>query len=315
MTLRIVVLDAGTFYGHPSFQKSLQDLGDLEIYESTQESLVKERISNAAIVVTNKVVLDEELIKNANILKLVCVTATGMNNIDLLAAKEKGIIVKNAKGYSTDSVAQTTFAMAFQLTMNLARHYQYVQSDYHNNQFFTHLLPSFSELNGKTWGIIGLGAIGKKVAEIALAFGCKVIYHSPSGQNLNTNYKHLPLTDLLSQSDYISIHTPLNKHTNNLLTYNNLNLCKSTCILINVARGGIIEEEGLRQVIDEGLIAGVATDVYSVEPILKENPLLSVKNKERLLLTPHIAWGSLEARQKLMDITRQNIVDYLKSGG
>ena len=314
MAQRIVVLDAGTFYGHPLFQDSLRDLGELEVYDFTNKSQVKERIANANIVLTNKVVLDKEIIENGNHLKLICVTATGMNNIDLDATNKKGIIVKNAKGYSTDSVAQMTFAMAFQLTMNFKKYQDYVLSDYKNNQFFTHLSPAFCELKGKTWGIIGLGAIGKKVAEIGTAFGCKIIYHSPSGENLKTAYHHRSLIELLAESDFISIHTPLNKFTNNLLHYNNLKLCKSSCILINVARGGIVDEEGLRKVIDEGLIAGAATDVYSVEPIIDKNPLLSVKNKDRILLTPHIAWGSLEARQKLMDITRENIIEYLKTG-
>ncbi|MBC7390841.1 MAG: D-2-hydroxyacid dehydrogenase [Opitutaceae bacterium] len=314
MYQRIVVLDSGTFYGHPSFQESLQGLGELEIYDFTDKSQVKDRIANANIVLTNKVVIGRDTIENSVLLKLICVTATGMNNIDLKAASEKGVIVKNAKGYSTDSVAQMTFAMAFQLTMNLKRHNDYAQSNYKNNHFFTHLSPSFSELKGKTWGIIGLGTIGKKVAEIATVFGCKAVYHSPSGMNLNTNYDHLTLSELLKESDYISIHTPLNEFTNNLLNYNNLKLCKSTCILINVARGGIVDEEGLSKALNEELIAGAATDVFSIEPILAENPLLSIKNKDRILLTPHIAWGSLEARQNLMNITRENIIEYLKTG-
>ena len=314
MLKKIVILDAGTFYGHPTFEESLASLGDLKVYQSTTNQEIGERIKNANIVLTNKVVLDKVMIQNANKLELVCVMATGTNNIDLEAAKERNIVVKNAKGYSTNSVAQTTFAMALQLIMNLKSHHDYVNNGYKSNPFFTHLEPGFSELSGKTWGIIGLGTIGKKVAEIAEAFGCNLIYHSPSGKNLEANYVHKSLIDLLKESDFISVHTPLNENSHNLLNYNNLKFSKSSCILINVARGGIIDESGLKQILDEDLIFGAASDVYSLEPILPDNPLLTVRNKHKLLLTPHIAWGSKEARQKLMDMTRQNIVEYLNSG-
>lgn len=310
---KIVFLDAGTFYGQPVLDKILQSYGHVTLFEQTRPEEVLPRISDADIVLTNKVVIGESILMHCSDLKLICVTATGTNNIDLEAAKKRNIQVKNAAGYSTHSVAQTTLAMVLHLVMRLHARRSFVENSYPQHPFFTHLQPGFQEINGKTWGIIGMGAIGSQVAKIANALGAKVVYHSPSGRQKTTEYSHLTLLELLSSSDIISIHSPLNEFTKNLIGQKELAMCKPTALLINVARGGIVEELALAKALDNDELGGAGVDVYSVEPIQPENPLLLLKKKEKLLLTPHIAWGSYEARQKLMEITCRNIEEFLKS--
>ena len=311
--MKIVFLDAGTFYGSPDISTLLAQYGQITLHDNTLHSKIISRISDAEIVLTNKVVLDEEVFKSCPNLKLVCVTATGTNNIDHQAAAKYGITIKNAAGYSTNSVAQTTLAMVLNLMMRLEEHQKFVTTTYASHPFFTNLHPGFSEINGKKWGIIGLGTIGKQVAKIATAMGAIVQYHSPSGRIQETEFEHLSLQALLSSSDIISIHSPLNEFTKNLIGQKELALCKPNSILINVARGGIVDEQALASALETNTIAGAAVDVFQSEPISANNPLLHLANKNKLLLTPHIAWGSIEARQKLMEITCQNIESYLSS--
>lgn len=310
---KLVFLDAGTFYGHPNLGDLLTKYGEIDIYENTLQAEVVERIKEAEIVLTNKVVLDRNVFKNCPNLKLVCVTATGTNNIDHEAAHDYGVLVKNAAGYSTHSVAQTTLAMALHLLMQLDTHQRFVDNQYDTHPFFTNLHPGFSEIHGKKWGIIGLGNIGSQVAKIVSTMGAEVAYHSPSGRNLKNQYPHYPLAELLAISDIVSVHTPLNEYTKNLIGQKELAFCKPSAIIINVARGGIIDEAALAESLDSNIIAGAAVDVFSMEPIQKTNPLLHIKNRSRLILTPHIAWGSFEAREKLMAITCQNIESYLQT--
>lgn len=309
--MKIVFLDAGTFYGSPDISTLLAKYGQVKVYNNTIHSEIISRINDAEIVLSNKVVLGEDVFKNCPKLKLVCVTATGTNNIDHQAAAKYGITIKNAAGYSTDSVAQTTLAMVLNLMMRLEDHQKFVTTSYAAHAFFTNLLPGFSEINGKNWGIIGLGTIGKQVAKIATAMGASVQYHSPSGRVQESEFAHLSLHDLLLSSDIISIHSPLNEFTKNLIGQKELALCKPTSILVNVARGGIVDEQALASALDANTIAAAAVDVFQSEPISANNPLLHLTNKHRLLLTPHIAWGSIEARKKLMEITCQNIEAYL----
>jgi lactate dehydrogenase-like 2-hydroxyacid dehydrogenase len=226
--------------------------------------------------------------------------------MDLEYAKQKGIIVKNVAGYSTNAVAQVTFAFVLEI-MNKVRYFNdYVNNEYSDSDIFTHII-NWNELNGKKWGIIGLGAIGKKVAEIATAFGCEVSYYSTSGKNSNLDYQKVELNELLKNSDIISIHAPLNQDTENLLNKNNLHLIKKGAMLLNLGRGGIVHEKDLADIIDEkGFFAGF--DVFTKEPIDKENPLLKCKN---ILLTPHIAWASVEAREKLVQLAYGNISSLL----
>jgi len=290
----------------------LASLGTLVVHESTSPEETASRIQESEIVLTNKVVIDRALMTEAKKLKLICVTATGMNNIDLEAAKALGIAVKNVAGYSTRSVAQHTFATALYLIEHLPYYDQAVKSKAWSKQaLFTDVSRPYFEIAGKSWGIIGLGSIGKEVAKIAEAFGAHVSYHSVSGHT-SQPYPHKSLEALLSSSDILSIHAPLNAQTHNLLNQSNLPLLKEGSILLNMGRGGIVNESDLAAELNHrALYAGL--DVSSQEPIEPDHPLLQLTHPERLLLTPHIAWASIEARQKLLEGVVENIETFLKS--
>jgi glycerate dehydrogenase len=235
-----------------------------------------------------------------------------MNNVDLKYAASKAIVVKNVAGYSTESVVQHTFSMLFYLMNRLAYYNNYVQSgQYAQSKLFTHLGRTFYELSGKKFGIIGLGTIGKRVAEVATAFGADVMYFSTSGKNLNNSYRHARLEELLSTSDVISIHCPLTDNTRNLLDLPHLKRMKKDAMLINTGRGGIVNEEALAYVIDHDLIGGAGLDVLSKEPPDTDNPLLHVQNNEKLIITPHIAWATAEARSRLIRGVILNIQTYI----
>lgn len=303
---KIVILDGKTL-GNVDYKK-LKEFGQIEYYDTTKAEEVVERIKDASIILTNKVVLNEDNLKDAKNLELICETATGFNNIDIEYAKKKNIAVTNVAGYSTPTVAQHTFATALSLYNKIAYYDNYVKSgEYANSDIFTNLAMPFNDLEGKTWGIVGLGHIGKKVAKIADAFGCKVVYYSTSGRNNNPDYERVDLETLLKECDVISIHAPLNDATQGLFNYENLCKMKESSILINMGRGPIVVDEDLARAIDEEKIAGAALDVFTVEPIKASNPLLAVEKKERLVLTPHIAWASVEARNRLFNDLIENI--------
>jgi len=303
--VKIVLLDALTF-GETSLA-AFDELGDVEVYQTTTLQQTQERITNAEVIVTNKVVITKEHMQAVKDLKLICVAATGMNNVDLEAAKELGIEVKNVAGYSTDSVIQHTFSMLFYL-IGHSRYYDEVTKDksYSKSGLFTDVSKPFFEVKGKRWGIIGLGAIGRGVATIAKAFGAEVFYYSTSGVNRNEEFQRTTLEDMLQNCDIISIHAPLNEKTQNLLDYEQLLTCKEGAVILNLGRGGIINEEAVAKIIDEKNLS-FGLDVFTKEPLVETSPLLSVKNKERLYLTPHIAWTSIEAREKLIALVVQNI--------
>ncbi|EQB40205.1 hypothetical protein M947_02405 [Sulfurimonas hongkongensis] len=305
--MKIVILDALTF-GDSDLSK-FKSLGEVEVYETTNREQTNSRITNATVIVTNKVVIDDELMSKATDLKLICIAATGMNNIDLEAAASRNIEVKNVAGYSTDSVVQHTFSMLFYLLGHSRYYDEYVKDgSYTKSAIFTHLPKPFFELKGKKWGIIGLGTIGRGVANIASAFGAKMCYHSTSGKNITRDYLHVELKTLLETCDVISIHAPLNEQTKNLLSYNELSLCKDKAVILNLGRGGIIDEDAVARVVDEReLYFGL--DVLEQEPMKQNHPFLSVKNRDRLYITPHIAWASSEAREKLIELVVKNITD------
>lgn len=286
-------------------------LGNTRTFKYTNTNERLKNIGNADVIVTNKVIIDREIIDNSPNLKLICLTATGMNNVDLPYAKEKGVEVRNVAGYSTHSVAQHTFAMLFHLISKLSYYDAYVKSGtYSQSNIFSHIGPTFNELHNKTWGIIGLGTIGRKVAEIAQAFGCKLVYFSTSGKNDTKEYKRVSLEELLTQSDIVSIHAPLYEKTENLIGKNELALMKPSAYIINVARGKIINENDLAKALNSNTIKGACLDVLENEPIHTNSPLLSLEKPDKLLITPHTAWTSEEARKKLINLTAQNIVDY-----
>lgn len=308
--MKIVILDRATF-GFDIDVTAFSKFGSVTSYDITKVDETIKRIKNADIVITNKVVIGKDEIDNSN-LKLICVAATGMNNIDLKYAKEKNIVVKNVAGYSTSSVVQVAFSMILYFVQKLNYYKKYVdEGNWQKSPIPMHIDEPFMELDFKRVGIIGLGTIGHDFAKKVQAFNCEVVYYSTSGKNSDNEYKQVSLDELLKTSDIISIHAPLNDDTKNLLTYKNMKNIKDGAILLNLGRGGIINEVDLAKLIDEKEIyCGI--DVVSVEPILESNPLLKVKNKDRLLLTPHIAWASVEARNRLVSLIAKNIEAFLK---
>ncbi len=307
--MKIVVLDALTYC--KTDLSGFDRFGEVEVYQTTSPEETMERIKNAEVIVTNKVVITEMMMTQCEALKLICVAATGMNNVDLEGAAKHGISVKNVAGYSTDSVIQHTFSMLFYL-MGHSRYYdEYVKSgEWQKSPIFTNVERPFFEVKGKTWGIIGLGEIGRGVARLATAFGADVLYYSTSGQNATKDYHRVELEALLQHSDIISIHAPLNDATKDLIGLSELMQMKAGGILLNLGRGGIINEADLARVVDAREIY-VGLDVLETEPMSDPNPFMNIKNKERLYITPHIAWTSVEARDKLIAMVCDNIQNFI----
>jgi len=307
--MRIVFLDRSTL-GSDICLKEFEDFGEVTIYDSTKEEETLNRVKDADIVITNKVVINSETMDKSNI-KLICVAATGTNNIDLKHASLKNIEVKNVADYSTSSVSQLTFSIVLKFMQKLEYYENYTrEGNWEKSDIFTNLDVPFHELADKTWGIIGLGGIGQNVARIAESFGCRVNYYSTSGRNFNTDYVQVGFDELLSTSDIISIHCPLNADTLNLIAEDELLIMKDKTILLNLGRGGIINEDDLAKVIDmKELYCGI--DVVSKEPIETDSPLLKIKNTQRLILTPHIGWASIEARNRLIEGVITNIKQHV----
>ena len=308
--MKLVILDRATL-GFDVDVSIFEKFGEVISYDVTKANETLERVKNADIVITNKVVINKEHMDNSK-MKLVCITATGTNNVDLVYAKEKNIEVKNVAGYSTSSVVQVAFSMIFHFGTKLDYYKKYVdERNRQKSEIFTHIDMPIFELANKRVGIIGLGEIGRDFARKAKAFDCEVVYYSTSGKNSNDEYKRVELEELLSTCDIISIHAPLNESTKDLLNYENMKNMKDDAILLNLGRGGIINENDLSKIIDEKEIyCGI--DVVSIEPIKESNPLLNVKNKNRLLLTPHIGWASVEARTRLINLVAKNIEEFIK---
>ncbi|MDP2078684.1 MAG: D-2-hydroxyacid dehydrogenase [Sulfuricurvum sp.] len=303
--MNIVLLDTLT-YGNTSLA-GFEALGDVTAYLTTTTEQTVQRVAQADVVVTNKVVISDAIMQASPNLKLICVAATGTNNIDHDAAARRGIAVKNVAGYSTDAVVQHTFSMLFYL-MGHSRYYdEYVKSgQWQKEAVFTHIGPSFSELRGKTWGIIGLGEIGRSVATIAKAFGANVCYYSTSGKNQTSDFEKTTLSRMIENSHVISIHAPLNPSTENLISHSELLQMKDGAVLLNLGRGGIVDEDALSVIIDVKPIY-VGLDVLIKEPMSTPHALMNIKHPERLYMTPHIAWTSVEARERLIAATIENI--------
>ena len=311
--MNIVFLDAKTI-GEDISLSGFDALGNVNKYDFTTPEQAPGRVENAEVLIVNKVPINEATIHTATNLKLVCVTATGTNNLDKEYLASRNIAWRNVAGYSTDSVAQHTFSMLFYLLEKLRYYDDYVkEARYVNDTIFTHFEEHFHELSSMTFGIIGLGAIGRKVAAIAAAFGANVIYYSPSGKQPQAGYKQVDFDTLLKTSDVISIHAPLNEHTEGLITTEVLLKMKSTCILLNTGRGPIIDEAAVATALEQGTILAAGLDVLSIEPMNPDNPLLRIKDSKKLLITPHIAWASIEARTRLMSIVLEQINEFIKS--
>lgn len=304
--MKIVFLDAATM-GDVSFEP-IAGLGDLVCYDSSTPEQALERVADCDVMIVNKVKVTPELIDAAQNLKLICESATGVNNIDLEYAASKGIPVRNAVGYSTDSVVQATFMHILSLVGKAPYFDDSVKNGkYSRSGMFTDVSVNWWELSGKNIGIIGLGNIGSRVAKVAEAFGMKVSYYSTSGTSHNKEYPSVSLEQLLSESDIVSIHAPLNEKTLGLIGQKELRLMKPSAYLINMGRGGIVVEEALAQAVDAGVIAGAGLDVFATEPLPADNYLLEMIHPERLSLAPHIAWASEEARERLVEMIAENI--------
>lgn len=304
--MKMVFLDAATM-GDVSFAP-LERLGSLLCYDSSTPEEALERVSDCDVLIVNKVRVTPELIDAAHDLKLICETATGVNNIDLEYAAKKGIPVRNVAGYSTPTVAQATFMHILSLVGSSPYFDDAVKSGrYSASGMFTDVSVNWWELAGKTIGIIGMGNIGRKVAQIAEAFGMKVCYFSTSGTSHCKDYPSLPLEQLLAQADIVSVHAPLNERTDALIGEKELAMMKPSAYIVNMGRGGIVVEEALVKAVDEGVIAGAALDVYSVEPLPEDSCYLKARHPERFRFAPHVAWASEEARARLLGMVAENI--------
>ena len=307
--MRIVFLDEYSICNRNI--ESIKSLGDYIGYETTSSEQVIERCLDAEIVITNKVVLDAEKITALPKLKLICVAATGMNNVDLVAASEKGVLVMNAVGYSTYAVAETTLCSALSLLRELTYYDNFFKSgEYAKAERIFNFDRPTAQLRGKRWGIIGLGNIGREVARLAEAFGCEVSYFSTSGITRDEQYPALSLNELQTTSDIISIHCPLTPRTANLITEKELATMKPSAILVNVARGGIVNEQDLAEALNNKTIRGAALDVFTSEP-LRESPLYNLQDPYRLLASPHNAWSSVEAIDRLITCISSNIKEFI----
>ncbi len=305
--MKIAFLDAATM-GDVSFEP-FERLGEFMKYDSSTPQEALERVKDIDVLMINKVLVNKELIDAAENLKLICISATGVNNIDVEYAGSKGIPVRNVAGYSTDSVAQTTFTQILALVGGVRYFDDSVKSgSYSRSGMFTDPNWNWWELAGKTIGIIGMGNIGRKVAKIAEAFGMSVCYYSTSGTAHCKDYPCLPLDELLKISDIVSIHAPLNDRTLNLIGKEQLELMKPTAYLVNAGRGAIVVEKDLAEAVDNAVIAGAGLDVFVTEPIPEDHPYLKMEHPEKMVLSPHIAWASIEARRRLIDLMAENVL-------
>lgn len=311
--MKIVVLERHSV-GTDVSVEGFSALGEVTIYVNTStKEEVAQRIKDADIVVANKAPLCEETLTSAHNLKLICELATGFDNVDLDYCKKHDIQVSNVVNYSTDAVAQHTFALAFYVLEKLRHYDEYVKSgEYGSQSRFSNFDKPFYELAGKTWGIIGMGNIGQKVASIAKAFGCRVIFYSVTGKSKVTEYERVSFEELLKESDVMSIHCPLSDLTRGLINKEALSKMKSSAVLINVARGPVVVDEDLAEALNDNIIAAAGLDVTSTEPMADTNPLSKIMDSDKLIITPHLAWASVEARNRVVEETIKNIAAFLE---
>lgn len=307
--MKITVLDAATLGDDLTFEK-WEALGDVTVYDSTPNDMVVNRLLNSDVAILNKVKMTEEIVNALPNLKLICVTATGYDNVSLAACKENGVAVCNVKGYSTHSVAQVTILLTLALLNHLAEYSECVKNgDYTKSGIQNRLTPVFNELYGKTFGIVGLGNIGKQVAKVADAFGARVICFK---RTPDPDYNCVDLDTLLKESDVVTLHLPLNDETHHIIDQRALSLMKPTALLINAARGAVTDETAVAEAVKNKVIGGFATDVYSVEPLKKDSPFWEIAHLPNVILTPHMAWGAYESRVRCVNEIAENITAFTK---
>ena len=302
--MKITILDRNTL-GEDLDISVITEMGNVTVFDRTPPEKVAENIDDSDVIILNKVKLNESNLSEAKNLKLICVAATGYDNIDVEYCRSKGIAVANVCGYSTDSVAQLTVSLALSLIMHLEEYHNHVTSgEYTKSGVQNHLKPTFHELSSMCWGIVGMGNIGKKVAEVAKAFGMKVIYFK---KNPVDDENCVTLPELMKNSDIISVHLPLSNETKGIIGKEMLSLMKKTAVLVNVARGAVIDEKAVSEAVINEEIGGFATDVYSIEPLEEDSPLMDILHNKNTVFTPHMAWGSYESRMRCMAEIRKNI--------
>ena len=305
--MKIVILDRAAI-GYDTPLCALEKFGEVVCYDSSDPTEAKERSSDAEIIILNKVKITRDILENSPALKLVCIFATGYDNIDLAAARELGIAVCNVPGYSTDSVALFTLSTVLALTSHLFEYNNFVKSgEYTASGAPNRLVPVYHELRGKTWGIIGYGNIGRAVARVAEAFGARVIV------NKRTPCEDAVCVDidrLCRESDIITIHCPLNDQTRSLINERRIAMMKPEVIIVNEARGAVVDEEALAEAVEGEKIGGIGVDVYSKEPFDGDHPFNKIKHLPNVLLTPHMAWGGYETRTRLLSEIKENIIAF-----
>lgn len=310
--MKLAVLErnsVGTDVDVSCFEK----FGEVTYYPNTVADNAAERVKDADIVIANKAPMNEETLKDAPNVKLICLFATGFDNVDLAYCKKRGIRVANVVNYCTPAVAQHTLLLAMMLSEKIAYYDDYVKSGAYSAQDrFSHFDKIFHDLNGKTWGIVGMGSIGHKVAELASAFGCKIIFYSASGKSACTDYERVELDRLLQESDILSLHCPLSDRTRHLIDKAAFLKMKKTAILINVARGPVVDTQALYEALVEEQIAAAGLDVLEKEPMEISNPLYQIKDSTRLIITPHMSWASVESRTRLIEEIMLNIEAFLE---
>lgn len=310
--MKIVFLDEYTLGG--ANLDSIRSLGDYVGYSSTRPEEVVERAKGAEVVIVNKVVIGAKEMDALPSLRLICVAATGVNNIDLEAAAQRNILVRNAVGYSTHTVAEATFSSVLALLRQVTYYDRYVKSGaYSASGEWVNFDRPTHRLWGKNWGVIGMGNIGRKVAALASAFGCNVAYASTSGANRTEEWERKELGDLLAWADIVSVHCPLTPITKGLIDTEEIAKMKPSAVIVNVARGGIVVEEAVARALDEGRLAGAAFDVYPSEPMPATSPLLHIADPDKLLLSPHNAWSAVESIEGLVECIATNIKNYQSS--
>ena len=308
--MKMVFLDADTM--GPASLDPIAELGELVLYPTSTYQETLQRVAEAEVILTNKAPVDDGVMAAAPSLKMICVSATGTNHIDLEAARKRGIAVRNVAGYSTESVLQITFMHILSLVNRPAYYDEEVKDlSYSRRGVANDVREPFHELYGKTIGIIGMGNIGQRVAQVASAFGMKPVYYSTSGTSHCKQWPSLSIDDLMKTADIVSIHCPLNERTNGLISAHEISLMKPTAYLVNLGRGAVVDEIALAEAIDKGRIAGAALDVFSKEPIPEDHPLLHTSHPERLRFTPHIAWASHESLERLVARMVDNIKEVM----
>ncbi len=313
--MKIVLLDAMTL-GDDISLEPIKRLGECVIFDNIDNEDIAAALTDADVCITNKKLLGEHNLENCTSLKLICLTATGYNNVDIEYCKKRNIKVRNVPGYCKESVCQHTFALLLSLMESMSYYDSFVKDgSYTKSGLANHLAVPFDEISGKTWGIIGMGGIGREVSKVATAFGAKVIYAPISGKSRKEEYEEVELDELFKKSDIISIHSPLNEKTKNLVNMDKIKLMKKDAVIINVGRGAIVNSYDLVEAVDTGLIKGAGIDVYPTEPPEENDPFMHIKHPERFVLTPHIAWASLTARQRCIDVVGENIVALIEQRG